>query len=161
MLSSKASLKRFFSFTVLTIIQCAVLTCRIMGDKGNRFRSVDCFFELGFLVNHYSAFVTMYLYPASCLIGRHYPTLIQCWKTMAMMLLMASLSCPVSNGTAPLISLHQILHLQKPVRFSRTLLNITRFYTSIFFTYSLSRSQAPITLNLRDLRKRRSPARCL
>lgn len=140
-----------------------------MGDKENfqiiskclfSFRFVDCSLNWGSIKPcPYYTFVTVYLYPASCLIGRHYPTRIQCWKTMAMMLLMASSSCPVSNGMAPLISHHQILRRQKPVSFSRILFNTILILLS--FSLALSCSQAPITLNLRDLRKRRSPAHCL
>lgn len=125
-----------------------------MGDKGNcriiskclfSVRSFDCFFELGVLGKPYpcSAFVILYSYPASCLIDRHYPTLIQCWKTIVMMPLMASSSCPVSNGTAPLTSHHQTLHLQKLVSFSKNAFkNNMLLYFAIFlfhlFTVSFS-----------------------
>ncbi|XP_056607874.1 ataxin-7-like protein 3 isoform X6 [Triplophysa dalaica] len=68
-----------------------------------------------------------------CVLGQHFPTRIRCWKMMAMIPLMASSSCPASNGMAPLISHHQTLRLQKP---------------------------APIILNQRDLRRKRSLALC-
>lgn len=98
---------------------CKVCTHNIMAGKKPvqiigkcffRFH-VNCFFELRFLFSIFDYRIIS----CFCLTGRHYQTPTPCWKTRPMNPLMASSSCPVSNGTLPLTSHHQTRHLQKPV----------------------------------------------